>query len=140
MRQSAYELHMALANLGITPPDVLVGQSLGGMLVRTFASQYPQEVVGVVLVDSAHEDAQRNLKGKIVRIREMSQGRAIPPIQTSIAAADKALSADERQRIFPIAARQHVYDSVAGTEKSITVHSQETHPKPNVPSVHRERP
>jgi pimeloyl-ACP methyl ester carboxylesterase len=99
MRQSAYELHTALTNLGITPPYVLVGHSLGGLLVRTFASQYPQEVVGMVLVDSAHEDAQRNFKGKIVRIREMSQGRAIPPIQTSIATADKALSVEERQKI-----------------------------------------
>jgi pimeloyl-ACP methyl ester carboxylesterase len=99
MRQSAYELHTALANLGIPPPYVLVGHSLGGLLVRTFASQYPHVVVGMVLVDSAHEDAQRNFKGKVVRIREMSQGRAIPPIQTSIAPADKALSAEERQRI-----------------------------------------
>jgi pimeloyl-ACP methyl ester carboxylesterase len=99
MRQSAHELHKALANLGISPPYVLVGHSLGGLLVRTFASQYPQEVVGMVLVDSAHEDAQRNFKGRIVRIREMSQGRAIPPIQTSIAAADKALTAEERQKI-----------------------------------------
>jgi pimeloyl-ACP methyl ester carboxylesterase len=99
MRQIAYELHTALATLGVKPPYVLVGHSLGGLLVRTFSSQYQKEVVGMVLVDSAHEDAQRNFKGKILRIREMSQGRAIPPIQTSIAAADKTLTAEERQRI-----------------------------------------
>jgi len=99
MRQVAYELHTALANLNIKPPYVLVGHSLGGLRVRIFASQYPKEVVGMVLVDSAHEDATRNFKGKIVRIRELSEGREIPPIQTSISAADKTLSAEERQRI-----------------------------------------
>jgi pimeloyl-ACP methyl ester carboxylesterase len=99
MRQITYELHTALANLGVKPPYVLVGHSLGGLLVRTFSSQYQKDVVGMVLVDSAHEDAQRNFKGKILRIREMSQGRAIPPIQTSIAGADKTLTAEERQRI-----------------------------------------
>src|SRR5882672_7244757 len=99
MSQVAYELHTALANLSVKPPYVLVGHSLGGLRVRTFASLYPKEVVGMVLIDSAHEDAQRNFKGKRVRVRELSEGKAIPPIQTSISAADKRLSAEERQRI-----------------------------------------
>ncbi len=99
MRQIAYELHTALVRLGIKPPYVLVGHSFGGLLVRTFASQYPKEVAGIVLVDSAHEDDQRNFKGKIMLMREFSQGRAIPPIQAFLPAADKTLSSEERQRI-----------------------------------------
>jgi pimeloyl-ACP methyl ester carboxylesterase len=99
MRQVAYELHTALANLNIKPPYVLVGHSLGGLRVRTFASQYPKEVVGMVLIDSAHEDSTRNFKGKRVRSRELSEGRTIPPIQTSISIADKTLSPGEIQRI-----------------------------------------
>jgi pimeloyl-ACP methyl ester carboxylesterase len=99
MRQVAYELHTALVNFNIKPPYVLVGHSLGGLRVRTFASLYPKEIVGMMLVDSAHEDSTRNFKGKRVRSRELSEGRAIPPIQTSISAADKMLSAKERQRI-----------------------------------------
>jgi pimeloyl-ACP methyl ester carboxylesterase len=35
---------------------VLVGQSFSGLLVRLFAYQYPREVVGLVLLDPAHED------------------------------------------------------------------------------------
>jgi pimeloyl-ACP methyl ester carboxylesterase len=98
MRQIAYELHTALVKLGMKPPYVLVGHSFGGLLVRTFASQYPKEVAGMILVDSAHEDDQRNFKGKVMLMREFSLGRAIPPIQTSIPAADKTLSVEERQR------------------------------------------
>jgi pimeloyl-ACP methyl ester carboxylesterase len=33
-----------------------VGHSLGGYHVRVFAGQYPDEVVGLVLVDSSHPD------------------------------------------------------------------------------------
>jgi pimeloyl-ACP methyl ester carboxylesterase len=99
MRQVAFELHTALANLNVKPPYVLVGHSLGGLRVRTFASQYPKDIAGMVLVDSAHEDSTRIFKGKRVRDRELSEGRTIPLIQTSINAADKTLSAEERQRL-----------------------------------------
>lgn len=51
------ELHQLLLNAGIAPPFVLVGHSLGGMNVRLYASQFPHEVVGLVLVDAAHEKA-----------------------------------------------------------------------------------
>lgn len=48
------ELHTLLVNAGIEPPYVLVGHSLGGHNVHMFASLYPDEVAGIVLVDSAH--------------------------------------------------------------------------------------
>ena len=50
------DLHTLLANAHIAPPLVLVGHSFGGMNVRLYASQHPQEIVGMVLVDSVHED------------------------------------------------------------------------------------
>jgi pimeloyl-ACP methyl ester carboxylesterase len=50
------DLYTLLANAHIAPPLVLVGHSFGGMNVRLYASQHPQEVVGMVLVDSVHED------------------------------------------------------------------------------------
>lgn len=50
------DLHTLLANAKVPSPYVLVGHSLGGVLARLYASRYPKEVVGMVLVDSAHED------------------------------------------------------------------------------------
>jgi len=50
------DLHNLLAKAGVNPPYVLVGHSLGGMNARLYASKYPNDVVGMVLVDSAHED------------------------------------------------------------------------------------
>jgi pimeloyl-ACP methyl ester carboxylesterase len=50
------DLHALLVNAHVAPPLVLVGHSFGGMNVRLYASKYPKEVVGMVLVDSVHED------------------------------------------------------------------------------------
>jgi pimeloyl-ACP methyl ester carboxylesterase len=99
LKQIVYELHTTLVKASVKPPYVLVGQSFGGLLVRTFASQYPKEVVGIILVDSTHEDTQLNMNGKIVRVRELSQNRTVPPIQTSISTSDKTLSDEERKQI-----------------------------------------
>jgi pimeloyl-ACP methyl ester carboxylesterase len=50
------DLHRLLAAAGIKPPYILVGHSYGGMNVRLYKDYYPSEVVGMVLVDPAHED------------------------------------------------------------------------------------
>jgi pimeloyl-ACP methyl ester carboxylesterase len=50
------ELRTLLSKAGLPGPYVLVGASTGGMNARLFAHNYPREVAGLVLVDSAHED------------------------------------------------------------------------------------
>jgi pimeloyl-ACP methyl ester carboxylesterase len=60
-RQLVRELHTLLEKDGIAGPYVLVGHSFGGLNVRLFADQYPDEVVGMVLLDPAHEDAETRL-------------------------------------------------------------------------------
>jgi len=55
------ELHTLLKNTGIEGPYILVGHSFGGINMRLFARQYPNEVAGLVLVDSAHEEQAERL-------------------------------------------------------------------------------
>ena len=55
-RQVSTELHTLLAKAGIAGPYVLVGHSAGGSYVRMYTAQYPDEVVGMVLVDPGHPD------------------------------------------------------------------------------------
>jgi pimeloyl-ACP methyl ester carboxylesterase len=50
------DLHALLQAASVPGPYVLVGHSLGGALVRLYAAAYPDEVVGMVLVDAGHED------------------------------------------------------------------------------------
>ena len=76
------DLHNLLVNANIAAPYVLVGHSFGGMNVRLYASQYPEEVVGMVLVDSVHED-------------EMDRWVAMmpPEIKQKMSEADKTMLA-----------------------------------------------
>ena len=55
------EVHTALKNAGINGPYVLVGHSLGGLVARVYAGQYPDEVAGMVFVDHAHAPQKRML-------------------------------------------------------------------------------
>jgi len=48
----AADLHTLLARAGESGPYVLVGHSAGGPYVMTFAAKYPDEVAGMVLLDS----------------------------------------------------------------------------------------
>jgi pimeloyl-ACP methyl ester carboxylesterase len=50
------DLHAALTSAGVPGPFVLVGHSDGGLFVRLYASRYPDEVVGMVLVDAVSEE------------------------------------------------------------------------------------
>ena len=53
------DLAHLLHNLGILAPYIMVGNSLGGNIIRYFADQYPGEVVGMILLDSVHPDQHR---------------------------------------------------------------------------------
>ena len=46
-------LHDILEKLQIKPPYILVGHSLGGVYIRSFAGYYPNEVAGLVFIDPA---------------------------------------------------------------------------------------
>jgi pimeloyl-ACP methyl ester carboxylesterase len=54
--QIAKELHTLLQDADEAPPYLLVGHSYGGYTVRVFNGDYPDQVVGVVLVDATQED------------------------------------------------------------------------------------
>jgi len=67
------ELHTLLVNANVQGPYVLVGHSLGGMLMRVYAHNYPDEVVGMVLVDSMHEEQYERLPGAKSTISDIVQ-------------------------------------------------------------------
>lgn len=49
--QIVSELHTLLENSCLSPPYVLVGHSLGGLHIHLYASNYPEDVAGLVFVD-----------------------------------------------------------------------------------------
>jgi len=83
-RQIVYELHTLLDKAGVKPPLVLVGHSYGGWLVRQYASTYPRDVVGMVLVEAGADNPWRmTADGKLVRSSDLAKGQPIPAVQTS---------------------------------------------------------
>lgn len=55
-REMVKELKELLSKLNINPPYIVVGHSFGGVNARLFASKYPEDVCGLLLVDSTPED------------------------------------------------------------------------------------
>jgi len=50
------ELHTLVTNAKVNGPYVLVGHSFGGALIRLYAHDYPDDILGMVLVDAAPDD------------------------------------------------------------------------------------
>ncbi len=59
--QMVLELHTLLTKAQVPTPYVLVGHSLGGVNIRLYAYRYPDEVSGIILVDSSHENQEARL-------------------------------------------------------------------------------
>jgi pimeloyl-ACP methyl ester carboxylesterase len=60
--EAVRDLHGLFESAGVEGPYILAGHSLGGMYMLLYTHQYPQEVVGLLLVDSSHPDSfGRNL-------------------------------------------------------------------------------
>jgi pimeloyl-ACP methyl ester carboxylesterase len=78
-RQISSELHTLLKNADTEGPYVLVGHSYGGLYARMYAARYPNEVAGVVLVDSSHpEQFTRSPEGRAMYEQIRRLGAVIP--------------------------------------------------------------
>ena len=66
--QSARDLHALLAKLAVPKPYLLFGHSFGGFVARLFAAMYPEDMAGLILEETQHEDnlveMRKILKGK----------------------------------------------------------------------------
>src|SRR5215217_7924185 len=77
------ELHTLLKGAGIDGPYVLVGHSLGGISMQTYAHRYPEEVAGVVLVDSSTDPDQFSQRPEARDSDEPQRQRSavVPPLE-----------------------------------------------------------
>lgn len=106
----AAELHQALQSAGAMGPYLLVGHSFGGILVRQFARLYPEEVAGMILVDSAHEDQiermpwardeAKNIKVLFTLLAVLHRLGILRLIGRSLLTNFTSLTTDEEKRVF----------------------------------------
>jgi pimeloyl-ACP methyl ester carboxylesterase len=95
MKQEAFELRAALDRSGEHGAYIVVGQSIGGLVMRVFAELYPADVAGVVLVDATSPDTTLNYRGKLLRMREQAKERPVPEIQNMNTSPPKPPSEEE---------------------------------------------
>jgi pimeloyl-ACP methyl ester carboxylesterase len=80
----AADLHALLHGADVAGPYVLAGHSLGGLFVRLYASTYPGEVVGLVLIDPYSERLETLLTPErwaaLVRLNVRFGTDAVKPI------------------------------------------------------------
>jgi len=79
------DVHELLKRAGVPAPYVFAGASFGGLNSRVYGSLYPNEVAGMILIDSAHED-------ELQRAPKFYLGRSAPrflwhPLQLAFQAA-----------------------------------------------------
>lgn len=79
------DLHALLAAAGESGPLVVVGHSIGGMVVRLYATAHPDEVAGMVLVDATSEFLQDAESPKQWAIQRRLMGVDAAEIPESIA-------------------------------------------------------
>jgi pimeloyl-ACP methyl ester carboxylesterase len=60
--RSVDDLRAVLAALGVAPPYVIAGHSMGSFEARLFAFRHPGEVIGVVLVDPRGDQLREQLE------------------------------------------------------------------------------
>ncbi len=63
--QVGSELHTLLSRSGIKGNIILVGHSQGGLFVQYYAKTYPQQVAGIVLVDSVHPEQSLSMHADV---------------------------------------------------------------------------
>lgn len=72
-KQIITELHTLLHRIEVEPPYILVGLSFGGHYIRLFTAEYPEEVAGLVFVDSSHEDMVAHYPPPMARLFRMTK-------------------------------------------------------------------
>jgi pimeloyl-ACP methyl ester carboxylesterase len=126
-REVAIELHAALSRAGVKPPYVLAGQSFGGIYNRIFASMYPDEVSGMVLLDPSQEDfikwMELNYPAKCIKksdvenwpegagiwatLDELKSSRRLPDVPIIVATGTKPSADSIRIAVLPVWTKSH---------------------------------
>jgi len=74
-QQFADELHVLLTDGGVEGPYVLAVHSISGKTARLFASQHPNDVAGIVLVDARHESVDEHVTPEQLATEDAQQRR-----------------------------------------------------------------
>jgi pimeloyl-ACP methyl ester carboxylesterase len=81
---AAADLHDLLATAGANGPYVLVGHSTGGAYAMTYAARYPEQVAGMVLLDSSSPEQLTRMPAYAGQYALLRRGLALLPTLTRL--------------------------------------------------------
>jgi pimeloyl-ACP methyl ester carboxylesterase len=103
-RDRVPEIRQVLQNAGIEGPYVLAGLSIGALVARWYASRYPREVAGIVLIDHPFVESAANSPAAAPSI---PPGLDTPPVLLSQTPIQMAEDESDFQSLPPEARELH---------------------------------
>jgi pimeloyl-ACP methyl ester carboxylesterase len=106
------ELRALLWTAGVEPPLVLVGASFGGLNAQLMAREHPDEVAGLVLLDSLHPDFDARFEAVMGRRAAQARARMVGDNPEGVRfedqlASDAAVAAAAPLRPMPLRVLVH---------------------------------
>jgi pimeloyl-ACP methyl ester carboxylesterase len=109
MENQVLDLHALLTAAKVPGPYILVGHSVGSLLIRLYSDRYPNEVVGVVMVEPTDESFRGYIKdsgpGRWVRIRDGLQPNELNPARAAFARELQAMHELRSKNPSPLGTR-----------------------------------
>ncbi|MCW2767902.1 MAG: alpha/beta hydrolase fold protein [Nocardioides sp.] len=111
---AAHELHDLLNLAGEHGPYLLVGHSIGGTYALTYAAQYPQQVAGMVLLDSSSPEQFTAIPSYSGQYAVIHRVEALTPTLNRLGLG----------RVIAAVASSHLPTTAAGQVTALTANAQ----------------
>jgi pimeloyl-ACP methyl ester carboxylesterase len=121
----AADLHALLTAADISPPYVLAGHSIGGIVARQFYAHYPDVTAGMLLVDSSHEQMEKRITAADWRRGHLSDIRVAARRQAQILGARRLAASLGLWRDLDASIARWTTPEYAGADRAITLSTRQ---------------